>query len=342
MFFLFIPLVNPDNFLQKTWPVVRACASPITAALLLLLVPGALFLLVNGMDRLKYQILYFFNVQNLLILWVALTIAKLVHEFAHAFTAKGYGLRVPEMGIYLLLFFPRPYCDTTAAWQLADRGQRMAISLAGIISEAAVAVLACYVWYFSKPGIVNSIAFYLIAVSLASSLLFNGNPLLKFDGYFVLSDWLRMPNLQGKSLQYLRYLLLNQVLGIDSIRIGVHSPKERGILLTYGILSFLYRVLIVSGIVAAIYYQFDKSIGLLLGAMAFGIFIVRPIVTASINLTKRRSEMHPRTRGLLISGSILILAFFLLTRPWSDYSVFPCYLDSAKVTAESPYRRKRR
>ncbi|MFH0824387.1 MAG: efflux RND transporter periplasmic adaptor subunit [Pseudomonadota bacterium] len=331
LFFLFIPLINPDRFLEKTYPIVRFFMNRFTGALLLLMIPGAVFLLLNGLSRIDSHYFYFFNFQNLLVLWVALTISKLVHELAHAYTAKAFGLRVPEMGVYLLVFFPRPYCNTTAAWQLADRSRRMAIAGAGVLAEAALAVLACYVWYFSKPGIINSTAFYLIVVSLLSSLLFNGNPLLKFDGYFVLTDWLRMPNLQAKALAYLRYLFLNGVCGIESITVPRAGVKERFIQVTYGVLAFLYRVMIVFAITASVYYTYDKSIGLLMGSFALAMFILKPTVTTMLNMAKRRTEMHVRPVGLAAFALIAGVAIFLLTRPWSDRSVYPCYLDSATV-----------
>ena len=272
LYYLFIPLIKPDRFLDKTLPIWRFLVNRFTAVVLLMLIPGALYLLVAGATRLHGEFLFFFNLDNLFALWFAIALVKLTHEFSHAYVAKSHGLRVPEMGIGFLIFFPCLYCNTTDAWQLADEKRRMSIALAGILSELVVAVLAVYVWYFSRPGLINSVAFYLMAISIASSILFNGNPLLKFDGYFVLTDLLRMPNLQARAFNQLRYLFLDRVLGIEAVAGDRGAPDRRFILTIYGVSAFVYRVFIVTAITAGVYMRFDKSIGALMGGMAFALF----------------------------------------------------------------------
>lgn len=331
IYFAFIPILNPDRFLERTLWLWRLAVNRFTALLFMLLIPGAIYLLISGASRFAGQFSFFFNLQNLMVLWIALAIMKLVHEFAHAYTAKSLGLRVPEMGIAFLIFFPCLYCNTTAAWQLADRKQRMAIALAGILSEAAVAVISIYIWYFSKPGLLNSVAFFLMTVSLISSILFNGNPLLKFDGYFVLTDWLRMPNLQQRAFTQVRYLFFNKVVGMESVQAGRIPLKERAILITYGVSASIYRIFLYSGIVIGVYYRFDKTVGAILGLLAFLLFVVRPITLGTVNLVKKRSEMHFRPWGLLIFALILGSVVFLMTRPWSRNSLYPCYVESAQV-----------
>lgn len=329
LYFMYIPVLNPDNFLEKTLWIWRLIANRITLAIFLALVPGAIYLLVSGIHRLQGQFLYFFNFANLLALWIAIALVKLIHEFAHAYTAKSYGLRVPEMGVAFLIFFPCLYCNTTAAWQLGDRRQRMNIALAGIVSEAVVAVICAYLWYFSKPGLLNSVAFYLTVISLLSSVLFNGNPLLKFDGYFVLTDLLRITNLQAKSFNALKYLFQNRVLGMGSIAMPESSSRDKSIFVVYGILAFLYRFILYTGIVAGVYFKFDKTMGILLGALALMLFVIRPVTKAVVNLGKRRAEMNYRKSGIIVFVCIVAAVTFLLTRPLSDNSVYPCYLDSA-------------
>jgi len=197
MYFMFIPLINPDRFLASTLWLYRAIANRWTLVMLALLTPGAIYLGVLAAMSRDGEFLFFFNLHNLLYLWVTIGITKLAHEFAHAYRAKSFGLRVPQMGVAFLIFFPCLYCNTTQAWQLADRKERISISAAGIIAEGALAVMASYVWYFSRPGILNSLAFYLMAVSFVSTVLFNANPLMRYDGYYILSDWLGVPNLSS-------------------------------------------------------------------------------------------------------------------------------------------------
>jgi putative peptide zinc metalloprotease protein len=331
MYYAYVPILNPDRFLSRTLILWRLLVNRMTALLVLPLGPGAAYLLVTGLDRLETAYLFFFNFQNLLVLWIAIAVVKLVHEFSHAYTAKSFGLRVPEMGLAFLIFFPCLYCNTTAAWELADRKQRIAIAAAGIVAEVVVAVFATYVWYFSSPGLTNSIAFYLIAISLVSSFLFNGNPLLKFDGYFVLTDVLGIPNLQTKAFGYVRHLFLNRVLGIESVRAGQASSRERTIFVIYGVSAYLYRVALYFGIVCGVYSRFDKTIGFILGSVWLSLFIGRPLIRSVKTLSARRGEIHPRTRGVAVMGLLMGTCVLAAVIPWSSNSVYPCYLESAEL-----------
>ena len=229
----------------------------------------ALYFVVTGIQSLKNVYLFLFNFNNLLILWTAIALSKLIHEFAHAYTAKHYGIRVPEMGVGILMFFPVLYSNVTDVWQLGDRRQRMAIAGAGIIAEAVIAILATFVWTFTKPGIVNSLAFYMMAMSFVSTLLFNGNPLMKFDGYFVLVDYMQLPNLWAKSMKYVKHLWMENVLGLTNYPDPSNTDRERKIFGVYGFSLFAYRIFLYTGIVVNVYYRFDKLLGIILGIVAF-------------------------------------------------------------------------
>lgn len=327
-FYLYLPLFNPDRFLGRMLWLWRILANHVTLATVFLLAPGALYLIIVGYTRWMTEFLYFFNTENLIILWVAIASVKILHEFSHAFTAKDLGLTVPEMGVAFLMFFPCLYCNTTAAWELADRKQRMAIAAAGIISELVIAVLAIYVWYFTKPGLLNSTAFYLAAVSLVSSLFFNGNPLMKFDGYFILTDFLQFPNLQQKALSQIRNLILNRVFGVESVTLARATISEHAMLMGYGISAIVYRFFLYSGIIWGVYTRFDKTIGVVLGLLAFFLFAVRPLAGGVRFLITKRAELNWRPKGLAVFVAILMLGLYGLMRPWSSNSLYPCYLQS--------------
>jgi len=330
VYFLFIPLLNPDRFLQRTLKFVELLFNKWTAILSLAALPGALYLIISGMPRIRQEFLFFFNVENLVYLWITIAMAKLAHEFAHAYTAKRFGLHVPEMGVAFLIFFPCLYCNTTEAWQLADRRQRMAISGAGVAAELVLAIFATYVWYFSRPGIVNSVAFYLMGVSLVSTLLINGNPLLKFDGYFLLVDYLRLPNLYQKAFAYIRHLFMNRVLGISEITDPARSSRERIIFGLYGFGSFTYRIFLYLGIVAGVYYRFDKTLGIILAVLAFALFLVRPAWLGTARLVGLRGSIHVRFQGALVFGVCLLFLGTLFFIPIATNSVYPCYLDATR------------
>lgn len=330
VYFLFIPLVNPDRFLEKTLRYVRLLVNRWTLTLVALAAPVAFYLVLSESARLGSEYLFFFNLQNLLCLWVTLAFTKLIHEFAHAYTAKSFGLRVPDMGIAFLIFFPCLYCNTTDAWKLADRRKRMLVSLAGILAEAAMATMAVFVWYFSQPGIVNSLAFYLMAISFISTVLFNANPLMRFDGYFVLMDLLRLPNLYARSQGFLRYLFFNRVLGIQQVASTATTSREERIFTVYGISAFLYRVLLYTSIAIGVYYRFDKLVGFVLGVMAFALFIVRPLVRGARTVVLQRGQIKLQPTGVFCLAALILILFTVLLIPVQRKSAFHCYLASSK------------
>jgi putative peptide zinc metalloprotease protein len=207
----------------------------------------------------------------------------------------------------------------------------MAIGAAGITAEAVMAIFAVYIWHYTKPGMVNSLAFYLMAVSLVSTVLFNGNPLLKFDGYFILIDYLRIPNLQPKSYGYLKYLFMNRALGVTSISTTASSVREVAIFATYGIASFIYRFFLYFGIVAGVYYRFDKTIGVILAVTAFVLFVIRPIARGIGGLYARRSEIRPRPLAALALTALTGILIAPLAVPVSTKSQYPCYVDAVRT-----------
>jgi putative peptide zinc metalloprotease protein len=330
-YFFSLPLWNPDSFLDRTVWLFRLLCNKWTAGLLAIAVPIALYLIVAGFPRLQREYLFFFNWQNLLCLWAMIVLTKLVHEFSHAYTAKSFGLHVPQMGVALLLFFPCLFCNTTDAWQLADRRQRMAISAAGIVAETVLAVMATFVWFFSKPGIMNSLAFYLMTISLVSTFLFNANPLIKFDGYFILMDYLQIPNLATKAMDHIKYLFMNRVLGITDQTSPASGPRELSVFTVYGIAAFLYRISLYLGIAAGVYYRFDKLLGILLAVPALAVFVVKPVVRGLFTLVQRRQEIRPRLGGVAVfAGFGLVLATLFLFS-WPVNSVYRCYVASVNV-----------
>jgi putative peptide zinc metalloprotease protein len=288
-------------------------------------------LVVSSFSRISHNYLYFFNFDNLLILWLCIVITKLIHELAHAYTAKYFGLRVPRMGVAFLVFMPCLYCDTTDAWRLARPGHRIAISAAGVLSEIIIAVAGAHVWYFSKPGLLNSVAFYLMVVSLTSTIFINGNPLIKLDGYFVLIDWLKLPNLASKSTSYLKYLFMNRTLGIERIANPALDARERAIFAIYGIAKTIYRLFLYTAIICAVYYKFDKTLGLALAITAFALFMVLPLIRGITTLYRARSSISPRFRGALACLSIMGALIMFLFIPWSAKSSYPCYLESSRT-----------
>jgi putative peptide zinc metalloprotease protein len=201
------PLIDPDRFLERTLPVVRPLFGWLGALLWLAVVGTGMVLAAshwtdlteNVMDRVLAP-------QNLLLLWLVYPAVKALHELGHAYATKRWGGEVHEIGIMLLVLTPVPYVDASASWGFRDKYQRMVVGAAGIGVELFLGSLALFVWLSVEPGAVSSVAYNVMLISGISTLLFNGNPLLRFDGYYVLADAIEIPNLGTRANKYLGYL----------------------------------------------------------------------------------------------------------------------------------------
>lgn len=193
-----LPGINPAASLDRLYVWTRWCFSWWFLACATAICALALSAVVADWQVFRMQwprLQEFVSGRNLLWLGVALVATKCLHELAHALTCKHFGGRCHEMGIMLLVFVPCMYCNVTDAWMLRSRWQRIAISAAGMLMEFFLAALAVLLWRYTHAGLLNSICLNVIVVCSVSTFLFNGNPLLKHDAYYILSDLMRMPNL---------------------------------------------------------------------------------------------------------------------------------------------------
>ena len=166
---------------------------------------------------------------------------KIIHEFGHGLTAKHFGGEVHEMGMLFLVLTPALYCDVTDSWLLPNKWKRIWISAAGIYVECFLASIATFVWWYSTPGLLNSLAMATMFICSVNTIMFNANPLLRYDGYYVMADWLEIPNLRIKSTQFFGYLFQEKVLGLE-IPVQSYMPRSRRYLfVTYAIASYIYR-----------------------------------------------------------------------------------------------------
>jgi putative peptide zinc metalloprotease protein len=240
-----LPLFDPDRMLDRALPLVQNLFSWPVLVLWILLVGTAVLLASSNwatlIDTAGYEML---APGNLLLLWLTYPVVKLLHELGHGFAAKLEGGEVHEMGIMFLVFVPVPYVDASAATAFADKRKRMLVGAAGVMVELLLASLALFLWLNIEPGLISSICFNVMLIGGVSTLLFNGNPLLRFDGYYVLSDAIGIPNLSQRANNYLAYLIQHRVFGMEDVRSPVTAPGEARWFVFYSIASFCYRIMI--------------------------------------------------------------------------------------------------
>ena len=255
LLFIRVPLIDPDHFLDR-WVGVfgRLFTWPMLIGWLALMAVGG-YHLVGRVGELADRATGVLDVDNLGWLYLSMILVKVFHEFGHGFACKRFGRRsgtggeVHVMGVMFLVFTPVPYVDASSAWALRSKWHRVVVGAAGMMVELAVAAVAAIVWAHTAQGAVaHKVAYNIIFIAGVSTLLFNGNPLLRYDGYYILSDLLEMPNLAQRSREYLYYLVKRYAWSVRAARSPAHTPGERAWLLFYAIASTLYRVVICIGI----------------------------------------------------------------------------------------------
>ncbi len=257
---------------------------------------------------------------NLLILALSYPLVKALHELGHAFATRVWGGEVHEMGIMLLVLMPVPYVDASAASAFRDKQRRMAVGAAGIMVESFIAALAFFAWLNIEAGLVRDIAYNIMLIGGISTVLLNGNPLLRFDGYYVLCDALEIPNLGPRAKQYLGYLVQRYVFGVRAAASPVRGPGERGWFLAYGLTSSIYRVVISLAIILFIAGKF-LIVGLLLALWAALVQLLLPVAKYLAFLFTSPLLSRQRRRAVFsvfsAAGTLAALLFLLPVPSWT-------------------------
>ena len=242
--------------------------------------------------------------KNLFVLWLTYPIVKVFHEFGHAFATKVWGGEVHEIGIMLLVLMPVPYVDASAASAFQARRRRVVVGAMGIMSELFLAAVALIVWLNADYGLVRSIAYNTMLIGGVSTLLFNGNPLLRFDGYYVLADAIEIPNLAKNANQYLGYLAQRYLFGHQEATSPATTAGERRWFVIYGVASFVYRLFIVFAIILFIAGKFFV-VGVLLALWATATMILVPVMKALKFLFRSPQLERRRPRALVVSLALV-------------------------------------
>lgn len=321
--FLRIPLIDPDAFLKKTVPMVGWLIGPVGWMLWLLVVGFALKVGIERWDGLWNQAQSVLSPSNLPLLFVAMIGIKLLHELGHGYACRYYGGEVHTMGVMILVFSPLPYMDATSSWGFPSRWQRAAVASAGMIVEVFVAALAMAVWAATSPGAIQSIAYNMIFIAGVSTLLANANPLLRFDGYYILSDLLDMPNLHQRANRWWRHIFESKLFGYTRSKSPVNCTKDAWIVGIFGVLALIYRVILFAGILWFISGQF-LILGMILAVVGVVTWVIVPTgkFLHYLATSPRLERVRPRAVGATL-GLAAAVWILLATIPAPNWFTAP-------------------
>lgn len=344
--FFRIPLVRPDRALSATLGWVAPLYSRAWLILVLLAGLAGVLLVARQWDAFLHTFQHFFSPEGLALYGVTLMGTKICHELGHAYTAKRFGCRVPTMGVAFLVMWPVLYTDTTDAWRLVSRRQRLAVAAAGMLTELMIAVFATLAWSFLPDGPLRSAAYFLATVSWITTLAINLSPFMRFDGYYLLSDALDVPNLQERAFALARWKLREWLFGLDMAPPEPMTPRLRAILLVYAYVTWVYRLVLFLGIALLVYHVAIKVLGILLFVIEIGWFIARPFFSEAKAWWDLRDHFRLNPRTLLtllgLAGAIGLTVLPVTTTVsvpvvWRSsgfatiYAPFPAKLEETRV-----------
>lgn len=336
-----VPLLHPQEFLSRTLPFVAPLLSRgATIGIAVLWVIG-LLMTVERWDEFWTTYPSLFSLEGLVEIAVIFAVIKLIHEWAHAYTATKYGVAVPHMGVAVMVMYPVLYTETSGAWKLENKWHRAYIGLAGIRAELGLAAIALLVWHISDTGSpLQVLSFMVVTVALISSLAVNLNPLMRFDGYYILSDVLGVENLQFRAIENARLLIRKIVFGQEAVKndLDTFKPNRQTKFLTrFGLALLIYRMSLYAGIAALVFHMFPQPLGAILGGIEVWFFLLRPVIT-ELKVWKgfpRPLWSSPRSR---ISAALLGAFIVLVILPLDTSVTTEAVLKSAnEFEAFAPY-----
>ena len=315
LLFIRIPLLDPDRFLDRFVGLFGLAFTFWGCLVWLGLMGMGLYFIAGRTRELVDSAQNILNPTQLPLLYLTVVFIKVIHEFGHAFACKkfgresGSGGEVHVVGVMFLVFTPLPYMDASSSWAFRRKWHRVIVGAAGMMIEMAVAAIAAVVWASTAAGSVpHALAYNLMFVGSVSTLLFNANPLLRYDGYYILSDILEIPNLAQRSRDYLYFLVRRWAWGVKQARDPAHTRGERIWMVLYAILSTIYRVFISVAILLFISSRLP-FVGALLAVAAVVAWLLVPLGRFVHYLVASSELMRVRTRAV---GSTLAVALLVV------------------------------
>ncbi|TVQ68580.1 MAG: hypothetical protein EA373_10440, partial [Oceanospirillales bacterium] len=315
-----IPVWNPNSFLKKNIHWMTFFFSTFSFIVWLILFFLGAKAAIDNLPALTQQVQGILSFDNLIWLYISMFVLKMFHEMGHAIVCRKYGGNVHNMGVMFIAMTPLPYIDASSSWSMRSKWHRAFVGAAGMYVELFFAAIAAIVWSQTAPGFVNSMAFNLMIIGSISSIAFNGNPLLKFDSYYILSDVTGLPNLYQKAMQQWFYLGKVILLGVKDAEEPATNAYERHWYYGYGVLSLFYRLFVMTVIML---YMADISLflgALMLIAMSY-MWIIGPSVKLIKYLYSSAELRKHRSRSSWLAVGSISLVIILLTQLPMPFSI---------------------
>ena len=330
-------LFDPERFLERTMFLVRPLFTRVAAVVWVLAVCGAILLAATHWQELLNHIsATTLAPHNWYLIWLCFPVVKLIHEFGHAYATRYWGGEVHRMGVALLVLTPVPFVDASAASAIPEERRRILVSAAGIAVELMIAAIAMLLWVLVEPGVVRDLAAVVIFIAGFSTVVFNANPLLKFDGYHMLVDAIEVPNLAGRARQYYGYLFRRYAFGLSEARSPANNSGEAAWFAVYGVSAFLYRLFVAFAISLFIASKFFV-VGVILAAWVVASMLVLPFLRTIVFLVASPQLGPRRLRALTVSvttaATLAGLLFYMPVPYWTRLDGVVSLPDNSHVRA---------
>lgn len=338
--FFRLPLINPDRQLTGAVQALRPMLTPAFWAVYAAIMITGAYLTTRQWDIFMAGAHDLLRLDTLPVYAALLLALKLVHECGHALMARHFGCSVPSMGIAVMMGVPVFYTDTTDTWRLPERHKRVMVAMAGVGAEFLVAGVALLLWSLIEDAVIRQMCIALITLSLLTSLTINLNPLMRFDGYFALSDMTGIANLQERGFRQTRNHLRSLLFGLPHPVETDLSKRQAAFLVLYGYLTIAYRLALYLGIAAMVYAASFKLLGLGLMALVVVMYILRPLWREAKDVWTHRESIAALPRARISAFALLGLALFALL-PINRVVEAPAFLvarDEAVLHTRSPGR----
>jgi putative peptide zinc metalloprotease protein len=328
LLFIHIPLIDPDNFLNRWVNIVGRVFSRTGLAVWFAFLVTGLYYIISNFKELIYQSRDVLAPGNLFWLYLSFIIVKVLHEFSHAFACKRFGKlnggggQVHTMGVMFLVFVPMPYVDASSAWAFRNKWHRIVVGTAGMMAELLFASIAAIFWANTSTGTAHIVAYNIIFIASVSTLLFNGNPLLRYDAYYILSDLIEIPNLGERSKSYIYYLIRRYCWSLKYVTSPAHSSGECIWFVFYGIGSTAYRIFISIRILLFLNNRLPEELFIIVPALGLSAIVMWAFVPlfrflrylfTGPELSRNRTQAVWSTSGTLFS---IILLLGILPLPY--------------------------